>query len=36
MRVVTAKKGTCTIVAGARGVTDLYEPLNERFVIKVK
>jgi hypothetical protein len=35
-RVVTAKKGTCTIVAGARGITDLYEPLNERFVIKVK
>lgn len=35
-RVVTAKKGTCTIVAGARGATDLYEPLNERFVIKVK
>lgn len=35
-RVVTAKKGTCTIVAGARGATDLYEPLNKRFVLKVK
>lgn len=34
--VVSAKKGTCTIVAGARGSTDLYEPLNKRFVIKVK
>lgn len=34
--VVTAKKGTCTIVAGARGSTDLYEPLNKRFTIKVK
>lgn len=35
-QVVTAKKGTCTIVAGARGSTDLYNPLNERFVIKVR
>ena len=35
-RVVTAKKGTCTIVAGARGSTDLYSPLDERFVLKVK
>jgi hypothetical protein len=34
--LVTAKKGTCTIVAGARGSTDLYAPLNKRFVIKVK
>ena len=34
--LVTAKKGTCTIVAGARGSTDLYVPLNKRFVIKVK
>jgi hypothetical protein len=34
--VVTAKKGTCTIVAGARSATDLYEPLNLRLVLKVK
>jgi hypothetical protein len=34
--LVTAKKGTCTIVAGARGSTDLYAPLKKRFVIKVK
>lgn len=36
MRTVTAKKGTCTIVAGAPGSADLYNPLNERFVIKVR
>lgn len=34
--IVSAKKGTCTIVAGARGATDLYSPFNKRFVIKVK
>ena len=34
--VVTAKKGTCTIVAGAKGALDLYTPLNLRLVIKVK
>lgn len=35
-RVVTAKKGVCTIVAGASGSSDLYNPLNEQFVMKVK
>lgn len=34
--VVMAKKGTCTIVAGARSATNLYEPLNLRFALKVK
>ena len=34
--VVSVKKGTCTIVAGARSATDLYGPLNLRFVVKVK
>ena len=34
--VLTAKKGTCKIVAGARSATDLYEPLNLRLVLKVK
>ena len=33
---VKAKKGTCTIVATANGATDLYNPLNKRFTIKVK
>lgn len=35
-RVVTSKKGICTIEAGARGSADLYNPLNERFVIKIR
>jgi hypothetical protein len=34
--VVSSKKGNCTIVASARGVTDLYSPLNQRFTIKFK
>ncbi len=34
--VLTAKKGTCTVVAGARGQSGLYSPLNLRVVLKVK
>jgi hypothetical protein len=34
--LVSAKKGTCTIVASARGATDLYSPFNQRFTIKVR
>jgi hypothetical protein len=34
--ILTAKKGTCTVVAGARGQNNLYSPLNKRVIIKVK
>lgn len=34
--LLTAKKGTCTVVAGARGEDGLYSPLNMRVVLKVK
>ena len=34
--VLTAKAGTCTVVAGARGQSGLYSPLNLRVVLKVK
>ena len=34
--ILTAKKGTCAVVAGARGQNNLYSPLNKRTVIKVK
>jgi len=34
--VLTAKKGTCTVVAGARGENGLYSPLDMRVVLKVK
>ncbi|CAB4784747.1 MAG: hypothetical protein F2766_05605 [Actinobacteria bacterium] len=35
-RIITAKKGTCTIVAGAPGVNGLYQPLNLRVVTVIK
>jgi len=34
--IITAKKGTCIIVAGARGVDGLYSPLNLRVVTVIK
>lgn len=34
--IITARKGTCTIVAGARGVEGLYSPLNLRVVTVIK
>ncbi|MEI7697846.1 MAG: hypothetical protein WCJ16_06865, partial [Actinomycetes bacterium] len=34
--VLTSKAGTCTVVAGARGQSGLYSPLNLRVVLKVK
>jgi hypothetical protein len=34
--ILAAKKGTCTVVASARGESGLYSPLNMRVVLKVK
>jgi len=33
---ISAKKGSCTVVATANGATDMYSAFNQKFVIKVK
>lgn len=33
---ISAKKGTCTIIASAKGATDLYSAFSQKFVLKVK
>ena len=33
---ISAKKGSCTVVAAANGASDLYSAFNQRYVIKVK